>query len=164
MSENPLLSQLRARVPHDAPAPATERAILCLEETVGFPLPCLMREVYLRVADGGWGPPHGVIGADQGHADEMGGHLIDLHAVWHTPGGFEHDDLVLPPGLLPFLHVGYAIHYCVDCSTPEGEVLLVEPQPDASFSECVRWSTPSWEQFLRAWLEGELPERVLPSF
>ncbi len=44
-------------------APATEEQLLATEEALGFPLPPLLRALYANIANGGFGPGHGIRGA-----------------------------------------------------------------------------------------------------
>ncbi len=51
--------------------PATEEHLRLSEEAMGFPYPSLLRTLYLRVANGGFGPAYGLVGAFCGYADAM---------------------------------------------------------------------------------------------
>src|SRR5262245_14579740 len=42
-------------------SPVTNRALAEAEAELGFPMPPLVRALYTQVADGGYGPGHGVI-------------------------------------------------------------------------------------------------------
>ena len=71
--------------PHFAYPHATERQISETESLLGFPLPPLLRLLYTQVANGGFGPGYGVIGAVGGFPldDGMGkdiahGYLKDI--------------------------------------------------------------------------------------
>ena len=59
-------------VPYIAYLPATEEQLRATEETLGFPLPPLLRALYAEVANGGVGPVQGVMGAIGGFEDNHG--------------------------------------------------------------------------------------------
>ena len=121
-----------------------------------------MRRIYVELADGGWGPDYGVLGVDEGHTDDLGGRVPEVYRTWHSTDSLEPHDIVLPSTWVPFLHAGCAMHYCVDVSTPEGRVVLVDPNPGAPLEQCVVWQTSSFSEFLRLWLDGELDAQVWP--
>ncbi|HLG60745.1 MAG TPA: hypothetical protein VKY19_02360 [Ktedonosporobacter sp.] len=51
--------------------PATEEQLRLSEEVMGFPYPSLLRSLYSQVANGGFGPAYGLVGAFCGYADAM---------------------------------------------------------------------------------------------
>ena len=51
--------------------PAPEEQLRLSEEAMGFPYPPLLRTLYLRLANGGFGPAYGLVGAFGGYADAM---------------------------------------------------------------------------------------------
>lgn len=51
--------------------PATEEQLRLSEEAMGFPYPPLLRSLYSQVANGGFGPAYGLVGAFCGYADAM---------------------------------------------------------------------------------------------
>ena len=50
------------------------------EHDLGFPLPPLLKELYLRVGNGGYGPGYGLIGTTGGAKDDLGKNLESLYA------------------------------------------------------------------------------------
>ena len=60
--------------------PITKEATLhAAERQLGFPLPTFLREIYLKVGNGGFGPGFGIFGIDDGHlAVDHGGRRYDL--------------------------------------------------------------------------------------
>jgi SMI1 / KNR4 family (SUKH-1) len=58
--------------PEFAFPPATEEQLHETEEALGFPLPPLLRLLYTRIANGGFGPGYGIIGAIDGFPLEDG--------------------------------------------------------------------------------------------
>jgi hypothetical protein len=111
------------------------------ERQLGFPLPDLLRELYLTVGDGGFGPSYGV-----------------LPLLKPEPGGMGHESVVLlyallrhdpswPERLLPFLDWGCAIASCVDCLSLSLPVIRYE-------EEVFTPEAPSLEHWLNDWLAG----------
>jgi len=52
--------------------PATEEQLRAIEEILGFPLPPLLRALYAQLANGGFGPRYGIMGALGGYAHNFG--------------------------------------------------------------------------------------------
>src|SRR4051794_36254641 len=52
--------------------PASEAAVRATERRLGFSLPETLRQIYLTVANGGFGPGYGVMGPEGGFTDDMG--------------------------------------------------------------------------------------------
>jgi hypothetical protein len=52
--------------------PATEEQLRASEQALGFPLPPLLRTLYALVANGGFGPDHGIKGAMGGFGGDLG--------------------------------------------------------------------------------------------
>ena len=53
-------------------APATEAQLRASEQALGFLLPPLLRTLYAQVANGGFGPDHGIKGVMDGFAGDLG--------------------------------------------------------------------------------------------
>ena len=51
--------------------PATEEQLRLSEESMGFPYPPLLRSLYGHLANGGFGPAYGLVGAFQGFEDTL---------------------------------------------------------------------------------------------
>jgi hypothetical protein len=73
------------------PAPATPEAVTEAEKLIGFPLPPLLRRLYLEVANGGFGPAEGILGVRGGASQ---GDWNDLERYIKT-------DRIPPVGPLP---------------------------------------------------------------
>ena len=58
--------RIHMRVPRPSFPPATEEQIRDTEQQLGFPLPPLLRLLYTEVANGGFGPPYGIVGTPGG--------------------------------------------------------------------------------------------------
>jgi hypothetical protein len=62
-------------VPYIAYLPTTEEQLRATEETLGFPLPPLLRALYAEIANGGVGPVEGIMGV-------IGGSKIIMERSW----------------------------------------------------------------------------------
>jgi hypothetical protein len=69
------------------PPPASPEAVEEAQVMVGYPLPGLLRRLYLEVGNGGFGPGYGILGVRGGHGDDYGRTAIDLDRTWGTPEG-----------------------------------------------------------------------------
>jgi hypothetical protein len=52
-------------------SPAAEKDIIATEQRLNFDLPETLRKIYLRVANGGFGPGYGVMGVEGGFTDDL---------------------------------------------------------------------------------------------
>ncbi len=62
----PLIDRIKARVSQPAYPPATRPQLEAAEWGIGFRLPDLVRDLYLQVGNGGFGPGYGIIGLEGG--------------------------------------------------------------------------------------------------
>lgn len=110
--------------PRVAAPPATAAQAAAAEARLGFPLPALLRRLFLEVGNGGFGPGAGLLGlpgagADEGEGVSAAGRYAALRrrkvaALW-------------PSGLLPLCDWGHGILSCADCTRPEAPVVRVDP-------------------------------------
>lgn len=143
-------------VPAKAFPPASPAQLADAERALGFALPNSMRELYLRVGNGGYGPGYGLIGVADGAADDNGKRLVELYASFAAA---DPDDphWRWPPRLLPVAHLGCAMYVCIDCSTPEERVVWFEPNPHADgepWDDSFIPLAPSMTTWLESWLAG----------
>ncbi|MGY6024894.1 SMI1/KNR4 family protein [Streptomyces spinosirectus] len=159
MSEN---EQLLARVAAKArdtrpwgwpslPEPADASTLARAEAALGFALPPLLADLYLRIGDGGFGPEYGLLPLlDSPPAGEP---AAVTQYLANRESGRKDPDWPWPEGVLPISHWGCAMYACVDCRAPEAPVLLFEPNAD----ECDHaWyvDAPSLTAWLSAWVDG----------
>jgi hypothetical protein len=112
-SDMPPLSDHR-RTPLD---PASLPAI---EAALGFHLPRLLTELYTEVSNGGFGPGYGLMALMPTHKRAFAGNAVAAyHFLRETREGDEEypvePALNWPVGLLPIVHMGCSVYYCVDC-------------------------------------------------
>jgi hypothetical protein len=149
--------------------PATESQLLATEAALNFTLPPTLRTLYAQIANGGFGPGFGIIGAFGGFAcSSIGGNIVDAyHAlavgtplVDYTQYKRElgvKTTFELPIGvwcepLLPLCDLGCLTTSFLDIQT--GQVLRGAPVSRTSY--VLRPQAPSLEAWLESWLQDEL--------
>src|SRR2546427_887174 len=100
---------------------ASPEQIATTEAAVGFELPQLLKEILVRIGNGGFGPGYGLIGVQGGYADFKGEHLAELGQELGA----------LDRKILPICNWGCGIYSCLDCSKPETPVSTFNPQTHA---------------------------------
>jgi hypothetical protein len=143
-------------------APATEDQLVATEETLGCALPSLLRDVYSRLANGGFGPGYGLQGVSGGFVDL---HLLDYYyetdqdspiGLW--PDISSDDDGLPVKGLFTLCQWGCGIYSVLDCSS--GRVLRGEGQEAVIITATDATSLYEW---LDLWAKGvDLWSRMYP--
>jgi hypothetical protein len=141
---------LVARLP--SPPVALPEAVLELEEALGCLLPPLLRRLFLEVANGGFGPRgRGILGV-RGYELTYIGDWTDLLHVYRafSPGR--------PREMLWLFDWGCAIWSLVDCSHPEGQMWVWDPNgaADPSPPNSLFRQAMTLTDWLAAWLHGQL--------
>ena len=159
-----LIERIRARIadgrPNDHPdewlsvqPPVASDAVAAAEVQLGFRLPELLRQLYTRVGNGGFGPVFGLIplsgfSAGQAEFDLVGDYLrlVRRFAEW-------------PVGLVPVFYCGCTLFEFVDCRTLGGAVTWFDEGTETihELLRTNRSSIPSLERRLELWLAGEEP-------
>ncbi|MFD0598511.1 SMI1/KNR4 family protein [Catellatospora coxensis] len=124
----------RGRLPAwDGPARvATQAEIAEAEHVIGFPVPPLLRRIYLEVANGGFGPWDSVIGVGESAWTSDALDIVELYQGFSTrPEGH-------PPGMVPVYDVGCAMWWLVDFSDPAGPMWGGTRPAAASCMRCHR--------------------------
>ena len=126
---------------HFAP-PATQEAVQSAEQAVGFPLPSLLRRLYLLLANGNVGPGYGILSVEdfiqtyqQINADEYCG------GAWK-----------MPPQILPLCYWGCTLYSLLDAQTET--VMFVDLDGLAEGHETFTLEAPSLATWISKWLEG----------
>lgn len=104
--------------------PTSVEAVEAAEHVLGYPLPSLLRRLYMQVGNGGFGPGYGIIGLLEG--DEARHPRSELrHRRWTTacPAG---------TALFPLCTWGCAIYSFVDCADAEARMWAWDPNPAPS--------------------------------
>jgi hypothetical protein len=138
---------------------ARPEAVAEAEAVVGFPLPKLLRRLFLEVGNGGFGPGYGVLGVRDGHRDDLGHTAIDLWRMAHdTPAG---GWAFIGPNLLPICHWGCAIYSFVDCSADDGPMWGWDPNPGPTDARALFPSGLNVTEWLGLWIAGRLYQPTL---
>lgn len=119
MTEDELIAVIRATAAdREFPAPASESHVAEAERVIGYPIPPLLRRLYLEVADGGFGPGRrgrfGVLGVHTPGTDE------ELITFAYEQGLWDLEDVHVPYGLVKFYDWGCAMWSLVDFRHPSG--------------------------------------------
>jgi hypothetical protein len=155
--------------------PASVAVLEASEASLGFRLPPLLRDLYTKVANGGFGPGYGILGLEGGQADpvitmgEEGGTLLDWYYAYRGTDGRMPElgsqlgnqdpfSLFIDPDpesgnwawfdkLLPISHHGDWQLSCLDCSSSTYPVLRYDGQQSK-----LRRESPAFEDWIDAWL------------
>ena len=102
-----------------------EEAQKFTQET-GIALPNLLIELYKEKGNGGFGPEYGMLGIVNGHKTDLGQSILSLYKSFCQD---DPDDpgWKWPQNLIPFIHVGCAIHYCIDCNDSNFDIIEFDP-------------------------------------
>lgn len=123
---------------------ATEDAVREAEKALGFALPALLRDCYLEVGNGGFGPGLGLVGLKGGYESDPGD-LVALHGV--TIAERKKSKSKWPPTLLQFCDWGCTMYACVDCKDPGSPISL-------SFGDIIERQDYTLDKFFELWMEG----------
>jgi len=98
--------------------PVAEGAICDAERAIGHPIPIILRECYLKIGNGGFGPGYGIIGLREGYTSDFG----DLVETYNQlKNDYAMEGKKWPEEMLPYCEWGCNIFTCVD-ATGEGQV------------------------------------------
>jgi hypothetical protein len=143
--------------PRKALPPVNAKALQAAERAIGFKLPELVRVLYLKVGNGGFGPEYGIVGT-------KGGAKLDgctLETCYQNMLTLESENSVWrwPRHLLPLANYGCGMWSCVDCEYQKLPMILWDPNNlDADLEGAdarLNWGNSFWDQgrSLRTWLE-----------
>ncbi|MGY2893019.1 SMI1/KNR4 family protein [Deinococcus sp. UYEF24] len=124
---------------HGPNAPADPVALAEVETQLGLRLPDLLRQIYLEVGDGNWGPGYGLLPLRGESYASSAGSLLDESRASETPGQV-------------FLcYRGCTVFSVLDSAS--GRVGIVDVGTE--FSDQVSWQASSVTEWFEAWLSGE---------
>jgi hypothetical protein len=103
---------------------ATQEELDSAEQSLGFPLPALLKELYANVANGGFGPGYGLTSLESiagGYSTmKQSNRLVDIAFYERRQGSADHLEIpnyVWPDRFLCLCHWGCAIFSHLDCIT-----------------------------------------------
>ncbi|MFD4256186.1 SMI1/KNR4 family protein [Streptomyces sp. NPDC058534] len=106
----------------DLPVPAEPGVVDAAERAIGFPLPVLLRRLYLEAANGGFGPEDGVLGVPGG---EWNGDWSDIVHIHEAVQSDEEDDT---PAYFVWLYEwGCGVWSLIDCRDSSGVMWAWDP-------------------------------------
>jgi hypothetical protein len=132
--------------------PVSEKAFAQAEADIGYPLPPLLRALYTRVADGGYGPGRGFLTLAGDEWSVVGRARWTCSRAGDTEGA-----PWWPPRLVEV--VSWGCHYTsgVDCSRPSCPVIFYDADINTEGATQADYLYPeadSLERWLWAWLDG----------
>ncbi len=112
-------------------------------------MPPLLRRLFLEAANGGFGPRRGILGV-RGHGLTYNGDWTDLLHVYRAFSPR------MPREMLWLFDWGCAIWSLVDCSRPEGQMWVWDPNgaEDPSPANSLFRQAMTLTDWLAAWLHG----------
>jgi hypothetical protein len=152
-------TDVSAELPRAANAPLDEVALSRAEDALGFELPPLLRDLYLLVGNGGFGPSYGLIRLlDLGEARDPLAEpdAVTMYAGFRAPDP-EGETEPWPVRLLPICEWGDAIFSCLDCSSPEAPVWTFDANvigEGGEMADALALTHRSLREWLEDWLSG----------
>ncbi|MEA2545960.1 MAG: hypothetical protein QOI09_1233 [Chloroflexota bacterium] len=136
---------MQAPLETDLPLPATDEVLDRAQARIGFDLPLALRQLYGRIADGGFGPGPGLLSIDR-VADRFLAVQAEVPPTQRWP-----------PRLLPIVDHD-AVLDCIDAATGNGPVVAWDPDGLSERAGDRTWQRSFTERApsLEAWLEGWL--------
>ncbi|MGW0065532.1 SMI1/KNR4 family protein [Streptosporangium sandarakinum] len=131
------------------PPPATAEEVAQAERILGFRLPPVLVRLYREVANGGFGP-------DYQFLPLLGeGRTAVSDYQEEREGPESSGDTHWPADVLPILDWGCGMYAAVDCRSPEGTVLLFEPNGiTGNWHRAWHVDAESLADWLEIWLSG----------
>lgn len=128
----------------DAADPAKPADLDAAEKIIGYPLPPLLRRIYLEVANGGVGPFSGIDGMPpDGYTSN--GDMLEGYENWHSVEVGPDEPTPPPRGVIFLCDYGCAMWALIDCRNPDGRMWWSEEGERDKL-------TVTLAQWLTAWL------------
>ncbi|MFD0855965.1 SMI1/KNR4 family protein [Actinomadura adrarensis] len=109
----------------DLPPVATPEAVTEAELAIGYPLPPLLRRLYLELGNGGFGPRNAITGILDLDRDFHHGDIFE--SLNHSAVEYRHDPDKRMAGMVALLEWGCAISTLLDCRDPGGQMWGWDP-------------------------------------
>jgi hypothetical protein len=159
-NEDQLIAQMQALLPvsgYQWVERVSEEDVAQVETKLGFPLPSLLKRIYLEVGNGAFGfsplDGEGFGGMDEEDLvdDYMQRRSLSQEEIDLNWNQGEERPFLWPEKLLPIYDSGCNIYSCLECSHPENRVLRYDP--NISLATCAI-EAPSFHQWLQSILDG----------
>lgn len=133
-----------------------------LEKKLGLTLPSVIKQLYLGLGNGDFGPDYGFFLLEKMEGNKkitLSQAYQDLHHAKIKDWDWELSTL-----LLPFLYWGADIYSLIDCADPNGAVYVLDENLK---DENTRWQSCTWKHcgsmldWLKKWSEGDVSGRSL---
>jgi hypothetical protein len=135
--------------------PADPMRIAKDEVRLGFVFPPLLKQIYLQVGNGGFGPGYGLIGLTNGIPNDLGKTVPELYELFRSSDPND-PTWQWPRGLLPICDWGCAILSCIDCADSNFRMRIFDPNvhegddwTDSFFEEAA-----AFEIWIKEWTSG----------
>ena len=146
--------------------PATRKELQAAERALGFQVPELLRTIYLKVGNGGFGPQYGIVGTKEGFKLDK----CSLETCYQGMLQLEEENPVWrwPKRLLPLANYGCGMWSCVDCDYKKLLMILWDPNNlDSELDGAdarLNWGSAFWDQgrSLKTWLQAWLADKPEP--
>ncbi|MPZ40899.1 MAG: hypothetical protein GEU95_23170 [Rhizobiales bacterium] len=137
--------------------PASAEQVAQTETLLGFALPPLLRDLYMQVANGGFGPGFGLIGLEDGASLYEGANDGDIAFIYRSFLRHRTRNEPWAEKLLPICHWGCTYYSYLDCALPQAPVMGFDENShghgpwDCAFS----LHAHSFEEWMQRWVDGE---------
>ena len=141
----------------ELPAVISETTLADAERELGFALPAQLSYLYLRVANGGFGPGYGLVGVHQdlhGFSAFGGARSIERH--YEAIRGEWNEEFHWPERIVPICDWGCGIWSCVDCDEADSPVVrfYADAATDNLGPSPFGREAPSLLEWLADWASG----------
>ena len=140
---------------------ATPAEIDAAEAALGFPIPVLLRRLYLEIGNGGFGPAYGLAGVPTIPPSPVTGDIVLLYTeLLAAPPPDENPSWHWPPCVVPLIALGCDIWECVDFLNPPYPVVVSDPNEydwEGTLAEQLKPVAASLSDRLETWLNVPPP-------
>jgi hypothetical protein len=132
--------------------PASSKLITATEKKLGFKLPALIRELYLQVGNGGFGPAYGIAGLKGGTLMYDEWTMPELSVLMRDGDG-DPAYARWRDSLIVYCEWGCNVNTVVDCSSPKLKVYVWENPPGLQ-----KHSSRTLRQWWENWLDNTIQQ------
>ena len=136
--------------------PLDESTVTGVEQQLGLRLPSILRAVYRKVGNGGFGPGYGLLPLVPDGTKPDTETAVGLYETF-CGSDPQQPTWEWPRHLLPFCEWGCAVRSCVDCSSSGGSVITFDPNalaPGAAMSSVFARTHASIDAWFQDWIAG----------